>query len=143
MPDQEVIQEAAVLEAPATVGSADVKTAALAMPDKIDVEGFTCHAFSAMRKGFVEMTHNEIVNAEKHCREYITDNNLPEDDLKNPEKSWAIMEKAIPNFMFQLTALAYICTQSAKTLSALIGKPQDAFAEAVLNCVVNNSTEDQ
>ena len=42
------------------------------------------------------------------------------------------MVAGVPDFLFHLTALAYICVTPTKDLSALIGKPRDLFKEKVM-----------
>ena len=127
------VAEPQVLEAASVLlGADDPKTAVLAMPEKIEIEGFTCHAFSAMRKGFLEMTDNQIIKANEHSQAYLKEHDLPDSVLTDPAKSWDVMAAAVPDFMHHLTALAYICVTSAPDLAKLIGKPKVQFHEAVL-----------
>lgn len=44
---------------------------------------------------------------------------------------WQLMTVAVPDFMFHLTALAYLCVGTAAEISRLIGKSKEYFAEQV------------
>jgi len=121
-----VVVESAVVEQSQSV-STDEKIDAIAKPSQLDTAGFTVKAFSSMRKGFLQMTGNELENSERHCREYITANNIPDEELKSPEKSWDIMTKAIPDFLFHLTALAYVSVTPTAELVKFIGKNRELF----------------
>ncbi len=52
------------------------------------------------------------------------------DEYKN-NLDWLAMAEAVPDFMFQLSSLAYICVMSAALLSRLVGKPREYFNEQV------------
>ena len=66
--------QSVIVEAPDTgttpIKPSDSKEAAFMMPEKTDVEGFTCHAFAKLRKGFVVATGNELCNTSKHIEEF-------------------------------------------------------------------------
>jgi hypothetical protein len=160
----------AVIEAPPAPETAimpkDKKEAAFLMPAKEEVAGFTCHAFSKSRKGFVIATGNELLNTERHLTAYkaahpdwkqevsneaaiaeqkrkIEEAGKIEDPDKRAEAilasgqeydgnlEWSLMTIAVPDFMFHLTALAYLCVGSAAGISRLIGKSREYFAEKV------------
>jgi hypothetical protein len=55
---------------------------------------------------------------------------------------WLVMSEAIPDFMFQLSALAYICVTSAAVLSRLVGKSREYFNEQVATWA-DDLTDDQ
>lgn len=126
--------EVPVLETkPESVGAADPKLAAMGLPDSVDLAGFEHFGFrGSMRKAFLSMTGNELENTYQHCQAYLKERQLPEDDLKDPEKSWQIMNKAVPDFLFHLTSLAFLCASKTSVLSGFIGKPKETYREAVL-----------
>lgn len=62
----------AVVEAPeqTIITPKDKKELAFLMPAKVDIAGFTCHAFAKARKGFVIATGNELLNMGRHIEAY-------------------------------------------------------------------------
>ena len=61
-----------IVEAPeqTVIAPKDKKELAFLMPAKVDIAGFTCHAFSKARKGFVIATGNELLNMGRHIEAY-------------------------------------------------------------------------
>ena len=154
----------AIVEAPVetTVTPKDKKEAAFLMPAKEEIAGYTCHAFSKARKGFVLATGNELMNMDRHLTAYKSahpdwrteidtrsidaaraiqveeEEKIVDVDQKgaavakaNSEYEagleWTLVELAVPDFAFHMTALAYLCCQSAVEISKLVGKPREYF----------------
>lgn len=110
----------------------DAKTAAMAAPDKIKVEGFTFYPFSRMRLAAMEMTGNELLNSHEHCLEYLKKNKRSVKEIDDETKSFEIMSHAIPSFMFQLVSLAFICVTPKEELAFLTLDKKD-FRKGVFN----------
>ena len=106
----------------------DKKTAAF-FAEKIEVDGLKFHPFSAMRKAILEMTRNEILATPTHLKKWCDENQKSLEEIKD-EEYWSLLEVAVPEFLFHITALAYVCTQDALTL-AKFSKNQDAYRQAV------------
>ncbi len=119
-----------VVAAPAEEPTADQKKiAAFAAPEKIEVEGFTFHPFAAMRKAMLEITGNEIMNSPVHIKAYCEANKLKVEDIKDDDY-WQTLEKAVPEFVFHITALAFICISTPSKL-AKVTRDKEQFRVAV------------
>jgi len=44
---------------------------------------------------------------------------------------WTVLTKAVPDFSFHMTALAYLCVSTPAEISKLVGKSKEYFAEKV------------
>ena len=50
------------------------KDVAFMLPVKEEIEGFVCHAFAKMRKGFIYATGNELMKTQQHIDAYKKSN---------------------------------------------------------------------
>lgn len=92
----------------------DAKTAVfLAEPSKVGK--FTVYPFTAMRRGLLLLTKNEVVNAGEHLKKYCESNGLDLDKALE-ESQIDLMNKAVPEFIFHMTAVIYICVADRKKL---------------------------
>jgi hypothetical protein len=82
-----------------------------------------------MRKALLMLTKNEIVNSGEHLKRYCAEQGL-DFDVVAKENSIEVMEKAVPEFMFHLTAIAFICVADRKELSEA-SKTADKWRDAV------------
>ena len=121
---------------------------AMAAPATLDLAGHTVHAFSSMRKAFVQMTNNEFVNSQQHFEAYLAAHGITESsalaeivaaaplDLSEQDRETWVQQKktawenniqmdAIPNSAFHLTALAFICVSEVATLQPLMASRAD------------------
>jgi hypothetical protein len=171
----------AIYEAPeqTVIAPKDKKEAAFLMPAKVDIAGFTCHAFSKARKGFVIATGNEVLFTGRHIEAYKLehpdwqkeierDNKVlvkeRDDKIAAAEKiedpdakakaitaaqdefngmiEFVLMNLAVPDCAFHMTALAYLCVKSPAEIAKLVGKSREYFHEQVATWA-DDLTDDQ
>lgn len=106
----------------------EAKTAAFVQTPAV-VGTRVVHPFTAMRKALLMLTKNEIINSGEHLKRYCAANGLDPETVAK-ESSIDVMEKAVPEFMFHLTAIAYICVADRKELSEA-SKTMDKWRDAV------------